>query len=235
MNNRLTPTILVSWIYCSIVTVSPSFAQSYDLGNFPVQPPYQGQSAGQGNVTSPYGSQYPGNTNPAPYANLPVNQNPSSYVQNVPRTPTYITPSPYANLPAQYMHPQLLTNPIGNPNPLMSGPVAPLVPRLPGVPLDKKSGLPPTTLDSFVKEAGGRAEAIYGDEGTGINGPPPMSNFTKGDRINRGIVGVNNKGLTTGHGSWLPDAWGGDGTRGQPNEWSMSGPREPKAKKVRRR
>ena len=56
------------------------------------------------------------------------------------------------------------------------------------------------------------------------------NSFTKANRINAGITGLNNKGLTTGHGSWLPDAWGGDGTKGQPNEWSRSGPRVPKVK-----
>lgn len=76
--------------------------------------------------------------------------------------------------------------------------------------------LPPTTLDSFVANAGGAAEMIYGDEGT--DGLPPLSGFDKGSRINSGIT---SPGLTTGHGSMMPDAWGGDEFTG--NEWDMSG------------
>lgn len=76
--------------------------------------------------------------------------------------------------------------------------------------------LPPTTLDGFVSQAGGMAEMIYGDEGT--DGLPPLNGFDKGSRINSGIM---SPGLTTGHGSFMPDAWGGDEFTG--NEWDMSG------------
>jgi hypothetical protein len=68
-------------------------------------------------------------------------------------------------------------------------------------------GLPPTSLDSFVVEAGGMAELIYGDEGT--DDIPPYFGFDQSHRINSGIIG-NNDGLTTGHGSMLPNAVGGD-------------------------
>lgn len=68
--------------------------------------------------------------------------------------------------------------------------------------------LPPTSLDSFVYEAGGMANLIYGDEGT--DGPPPYYEFDQTHRINAGIFGIDNAGLTTGHGSLLPNAWGGD-------------------------
>ncbi|MGH9548315.1 MAG: hypothetical protein ACRD3W_03030 [Terriglobales bacterium] len=68
--------------------------------------------------------------------------------------------------------------------------------------------LPPTRLDSFVTEAKENAELIYGDEGT--DGPPPYFEFTKEHRIGRGITGARSTGLTTGLGSYLPDAWGCD-------------------------
>ena len=71
-----------------------------------------------------------------------------------------------------------------------------------------RNNLPPTRLDSFVKQAGGFAERIYGDEG--INGIPEYHEFTAEHRIERGIVGDRAAGLTTGHGSELPPAWGGD-------------------------
>lgn len=71
-----------------------------------------------------------------------------------------------------------------------------------------RNGLPPTTLDSFVLNAGGNAELIYGDEGA--EGLPPYEEFTQMHRINAGIFAVNDAGLTTGHGSLLPNAWGGD-------------------------
>jgi len=70
-----------------------------------------------------------------------------------------------------------------------------------------RNGLPVTSLDSFVLNAGGAAEMIYGDEGA--SGPPPYNEFTAAHRIQRGIQG-NAGGLTTGHGSYLPCAWGGD-------------------------
>ena len=66
--------------------------------------------------------------------------------------------------------------------------------------------LPPTRLDSFVYQAGGMAEQIYGDEGVG--GLPPIFGFNAGNRIDAGIQGVNAQGITTGHGSVMPAAWG---------------------------
>jgi hypothetical protein len=68
--------------------------------------------------------------------------------------------------------------------------------------------LPQTRLDSFVLEAQGHAPHIYGDEG--VDGPPPYMGFNKPHRINTGIMDERDKGLTTGHGSWMPDAWGKD-------------------------
>jgi len=82
-----------------------------------------------------------------------------------------------------------------------------------------RNGLPPTSLDSFVLNAGGHADAIYGDEGFLL---PPFFEYTKAHRINRGIHGVRDAGLTTGHGSYLPDATGGDEFVDGP-EWSQSG------------
>ncbi len=71
-----------------------------------------------------------------------------------------------------------------------------------------RNGLPPTRLDSFVKEAGGHAWHIYGDEGT--TSIPPFFEFSPIHRIERGINGPRAAGLTTQHGSPLPPAWGGD-------------------------
>jgi hypothetical protein len=68
--------------------------------------------------------------------------------------------------------------------------------------------LPPCRLDSFVHQAGGAAEAIYGDEG--IKTPPPYFGFDQSHRINAGIFGNRDAGLTTGHGSIMPSAWGDD-------------------------
>jgi len=83
-----------------------------------------------------------------------------------------------------------------------------------------RNGLPVTSLDSFVLNAGGHAEHIYGDEGA--DGLPPYFEFTKVHRINTGITGQRDTGLTTGHGSYMPDAWGGDEFVDGP-EWSQSG------------
>lgn len=79
--------------------------------------------------------------------------------------------------------------------------------------------LPSTRMDSFILNAGGRAEQIYGDEGA--LELPPYEEFTKEHRINEGIVGQRDAGLTTNHGSFLPDAWGNDEFLGA--EWSQSG------------
>ena len=59
--------------------------------------------------------------------------------------------------------------------------------------------LPRTQLDSFVQNSGYNP-MIYGDEGT--DGPPPFDNFLY---INDGI---SSGGLTTGHKSDAPSAWG---------------------------
>lgn len=83
------------------------------------------------------------------------------------------------------------------------------------------NGLPPTRLDSFVREAKENADAIYGDEGTCSY--PPFFGFEKYNRINAGIMGDRDGGLTTGHGSYLPDASGNDEFLGA--EWSQSGAR----------
>jgi hypothetical protein len=63
-------------------------------------------------------------------------------------------------------------------------------------------GLPPTKLDSFVMNAGGSADQIYGDEGS--DGIPPFFGFDDSHYIGTGIHG----NLTTGHRSGLPSAWG---------------------------
>ena len=82
-----------------------------------------------------------------------------------------------------------------------------------------RDGLPGTTLDSFVHEAAGNAELIYGDEGAA--GLPPYESFTYEHRINNGIYDQRKEGLTTGHGSYMPSAWGNDEFLGA--EFSQSG------------
>jgi len=84
-----------------------------------------------------------------------------------------------------------------------------------------KNGLPPCTTDSFVYEAGAHAEHIYGDEGT--VGLPPYMGFGKAHRINAGIMDQRDAGLTTGHGSYMPDATGKDEFIAPPGEWGQSG------------
>lgn len=83
------------------------------------------------------------------------------------------------------------------------------------------SKLPQTRLDSFVEEARSEKEHIYGDEG--IDGPPPYEGFNVVHRINNGIFDERDTGLTTGHGSYMPDAWGDDEFIAPPGEWSQSG------------
>ncbi len=81
--------------------------------------------------------------------------------------------------------------------------------------------LPPCQLDSFVYQAGGQAEAIYGDEG--IRTPPPFFGFDQSHRIDAGIVRQRDSGLTTGHGSVMPSAWGFDEFIAPPGEFCRSG------------
>lgn len=81
-----------------------------------------------------------------------------------------------------------------------------------------RNNLPPTSFDSFVRNAGAHAEHIYGDENI------VYDCFTEAHRINTGIVGNRDDGLTTGHGSVLPDAWGRDEFSGDA-ESSQSGRR----------
>lgn len=83
------------------------------------------------------------------------------------------------------------------------------------------NGLPPATMDSFVYEAGPHAEHIYGDEGT--NGLPPYQGFSAAHRINAGIMDQRDAGLTTGHGSFMPKAFGADEFIQAPGEWGQSG------------
>jgi hypothetical protein len=72
-----------------------------------------------------------------------------------------------------------------------------------------RNGLPPVSTDSFVHEAAGQAELIYGDEGNGFTAPP-FNEFTQEHRIEAGITGVRAEGLTDGKASLLPNSWGGD-------------------------
>ncbi len=88
--------------------------------------------------------------------------------------------------------------------------------------LPMTNGLPATNLDSFVYQAGAMADQIYGDES--IQGQPEFSDgFTANHRINAGINGINSAGLTTGHGSLMPSAWGQDEFLAAPGEWCTTG------------
>lgn len=93
--------------------------------------------------------------------------------------------------------------------------------RIPPTPPTVRNSLPPCMTDSFVHEAGGNAELIYGDES--FQSPPPYYEFTQDHRIERGIHGIRDAGLTTGHGSWLPNAWGDDEFISAGGEWSQAG------------
>ena len=67
----------------------------------------------------------------------------------------------------------------------------------------RPGSLPETKLDSFVVQAGGMRDLIYGDEGT--FDIPPFFGFDTSHRIN---TGIHSGELTTGHQSGLPEAWG---------------------------
>ncbi len=86
-----------------------------------------------------------------------------------------------------------------------------------------RNGLPPTTTDSFVRNAGKLKEMIYGDEST-CHSPPPYMSFSEVHRIDSGINGARDHGLTTIHGSNLPSSWGRDEFSRAP-EWYQSGAR----------
>ncbi len=94
----------------------------------------------------------------------------------------------------------------GNPPPLL--PPVMQSGRAPSGMPNVRNGLPPASLDSFVLNAGGYADRIYGDEGA--EHLPPFEEFLPENRINQGILGIRDAGLTTGHGSMLPPATGGD-------------------------
>jgi hypothetical protein len=86
-----------------------------------------------------------------------------------------------------------------------------------------KRVLPVCNMDSFVYQAGAKAEMIYGDEGAG-NNIPPLFGFTSASRISAGITGINDAGLTTGHGSYMPSGVGADEFIAAPDgEWAQSG------------
>lgn len=90
-----------------------------------------------------------------------------------------------------------------------------------------RNGLAPVMTDSFVRQAGASAEAIYGDESAAAGrgemqgAPPSYFGFSREHRIDSGIVAQRADGLTTGHGSYLPSAWGRDEFLGA--EWAQSG------------
>ena len=152
---------------------------------------------------------------------MPVNQNglvgaagQQEYTANKPGAPSFnpvetqIVPGPGAILPEQFQNGR---NILPNTSTRL---LTPLDPRVKA----NVNGLPPTILDSFVQQAGGEANNIYGDEGS--TSYPSASNF---GYISSGFHGQTKQGLTTGHGSRLPSAWGHDGVHGA-GEWSDSAP-----------
>lgn len=62
-----------------------------------------------------------------------------------------------------------------------------------------RNTLPPTRLNSFVRQGG---EAVFGDEGYGL---PPFNSFTEEHRIERAME--RNPELTTNHRMAGPSAW----------------------------
>ncbi|MBS1997464.1 MAG: hypothetical protein JSS86_14185, partial [Cyanobacteria bacterium SZAS LIN-2] len=86
-----------------------------------------------------------------------------------------------------------------------------------------RNGLPMCNLDSFVSQAGPMADYIYGDESVAGDKPEFNDGFTAIHRINAGIVGVRDSGLTTGHGSYMPCAGGRDEFISRGGEWCYSG------------
>lgn len=98
--------------------------------------------------------------------------------------------------------------------------------RSPRANMQMRNGLPAVNTDSFVYEAGSNAEAIYGDESSRYaEGEPtsPYNGFSQAHRINTGINGQRDEGLTAGHGSYLPTAFGADEFLQPPGEWAQSG------------
>ncbi len=152
------------------------------------------------------------------YPGMLPNRDPNladEYARNTPGPQTYPSNTyilPAQNLPDKFRAQHYFALP--NTSTRLLTPVDPKIPV-------NSAGLPPTTLDSFVSEANaiGQAEAIYGDEGSIYI--PPDSNFDATHRIARGFDKTTEHGLTTGHGSFLPSAWGYDGVR-NPGEWSKS-------------
>jgi hypothetical protein len=188
------------------IAIPSAQAQNWDMSGAALNSEAM-RSGGQGNVGT---IENPGNTNLQPYIesqnrNLQPLYTPSyGSFPNTSFVPNGSAADGRNYLPALLADPQKFQTSYGR--------LAPIPRR---IPISKSTGLPPTTLDSFVRNAGGRAELIYGDEGT--NSWPPQSGFGPAHTIDAGIVGLNNRGLTTGHGSKLPTA-SGNGQR-------KSGPR----------
>ncbi len=167
---------------CSVfssLSCAPAFAQ-FDFGSF--MPPGSQMPGGGGFPGMPGGGGFPG---------MPGGG--GSRNPNLPFNPGATTQTRGAN---DYQNPHLSPGFFGSRSFAQQGQAS------------IRNGLPPTSMDSFVLNAEGQAEAIYGDEGT--DGLPPYDEFTPQHRINMGITGIRDSGLTTGHGSMLPPASGGD-------------------------
>src|SRR5208337_1351175 len=65
---------------------------------------------------------------------------------------------------------------------------------------------------------GGLSQSAVTGAGQTTTGLPPLYGFTQASRINTGITGARDAGLTTGHGSYMPNAWGADEFLAPPGE-----------------
>jgi hypothetical protein len=167
---------------------SPAYAQ-WDLGGT-VNPL---NSGGVGNYTNLQPNTTNANGSPGqPYLNEPNFIRPSRYQGVYNKSGVVQDTNPLSNIPSQYRH-----NPYNLSGTLPLTSTRQLSPAMPGVG-GALGGLPPTRLDSFVKEAGGAASHIYGDEGTIMW--PPMNSFPESDTIEAGIkASTDSRTLTTGH------------------------------------
>ncbi len=192
------PTLIVISATISLALSTAAYAQWGSLGNDAMS------SGGAGNQSG-------GNS-----------QKSSPYAESSAIMPNQIPPTPYA--PSAPGIPNSSFMPYVSPTVPNGGfaSYAPLAPVPKGIKVNAQ-GLPPTTLDSFVAESGFDG-SIYGDEGIGLFGPPPANGLSEANAINAGIRNANNRGLTTGHGSYMPDASGVG--------WSMSGSHERRARRI---
>ncbi len=188
-------------IFCTMTAVITPVSAQWDLGNNSAVDSINSGGTGTLGVSGALGS--PNSNN----AGLSINQtyNAGSNAMRPNQAPTQYNQYGQVQNSAYGQAPQVLSVPSTRGLSYMQNGALPA--GLKGT----FNGLPPTSLDSFVKNAGGHAESIYGDEGT--NSYPRLDNFSP---INAGITGQRAKTLRTGHGGdRLPTA-SGDGVRKAP-------------------